>query len=145
MIDVLGLLETASWWSTIDKIGVVLVILGVIGEGISEFLPERLTRCINTRRLGRISWLILVAGLFIEFAAESQRDADDGLVIAALNAQAAPRRLTPEQENALASVFAKFPGEKVHVSSYMRDPEGSMLGVSWPPKTGQVAKRESGP
>jgi len=45
-----------------------------------------------------------------------------------LEAQLAPRRLKPEQQQAIASALTKFAGRKVRVKSYALDFEAAVLG-----------------
>jgi hypothetical protein len=86
-MDISSALVNAAWWGEVDKWSLVVVIVAVIGEGISEYSPTKFKTCWLMKRLGRVSWLLLVAGLVGETSAQLNKDGDNDLVIAALKAQ----------------------------------------------------------
>lgn len=89
MDEISPLVSNASFWDTIDGWSLIFVIIGVIGEGIHEWPPRRLREWRYFSSLGRISWLILLAGLAGEFIAQNITNADNKLIIAGLNNRAA--------------------------------------------------------
>jgi hypothetical protein len=87
--DIATLSSWSARWEVVDVIGVVLVLIGVIGEGLSEWPPGKLRDWPHLGKFGRISWLILVAGLAVELVAQHKKDGDDALIIASLSDHAA--------------------------------------------------------
>jgi hypothetical protein len=100
--DIATLASWSAWWEAVDVAGVVLVLIGVIGEGLSEWPPRALREWRHITGFGRISWLILVAGLAIELVAQHKKDANDTLIIADLNDQ------TEHEKTARAQFEAQF-------------------------------------
>lgn len=63
-----GLKDTLTVWESIDHVGTAIVIAGVVGEFVAEFIPraEKLAKKI---RLSMVSTLVLVLGLALELTA----------------------------------------------------------------------------
>jgi hypothetical protein len=89
MSEISPLVSNASFWYWVDGWSLILVIIGVIGEGVHEWPPSKLKEWRHFSILGRMSWLILLLGLAGEFVAQNIRNADNNLIIAALNDRAA--------------------------------------------------------
>jgi hypothetical protein len=121
----------------------LLVIAGVILEGQDIWSEIKDVGLRNLKHVwAKIGFLLLVVGLLLELFFQTKiESADEALKRESnqmvemlrtdnlrLEQQIQPRRLTPEQEKSLASLFAKFPGRTVHVSSYMQDVEGALFG-----------------
>lgn len=126
-----------SWaeWSTIAvAVGLVIELLVVLAESRGRTLPHKIGLGLGT--------VVILVGVLGEYryggrssdaAAELQRRSDQMVeklrsANVELYAQIQPRRLLPAQEKELVALFKKFPGETVHVSSYMQDVDAEMLG-----------------
>jgi hypothetical protein len=74
-------------WEWVENIGWVLVILGCIGEGVSEF-----TKCPandeKRHKFGKLSWLVLIAGLGLEYLGSGRVGAIKDLQVAQLKKEA---------------------------------------------------------
>jgi hypothetical protein len=91
-------------WSLLEYAGWVLVILGCAGEGLAEF--EKFPKDPKLRhKLGKISWLTLLAGLAFELLGAVRVTALKDLEIAHANLRA-------EEANKEAA-FARLEGEKL--------------------------------
>ena len=102
MTDIAALASWSAWWEVVDVVGVGIVLAGVIGEGISEWPPRKLKDWPHLKNFGRISWLVLVAGLAVELVAQHKKDANDALIIAFLTDQ------TEHEKTARAKFEAQF-------------------------------------
>jgi len=74
-------------WEWVENIGWAFVIFGCIGEGLAEFtkFPKEEHKRHN---VGKFSWLILVAGLALEFLGSGRVAAIKDLEVARLNREA---------------------------------------------------------
>jgi hypothetical protein len=88
MGEISPLVSNASFWDWIDGWSLILVVIGVVGEGVHEWPPATIREWQYLSLLGRLSWLILLAGLAGEFVAQNVRNSDNNLIIAALNDRA---------------------------------------------------------
>jgi hypothetical protein len=141
MVDIATLSANSAWWSRLDIAALFVVTIGVVLEGIAEWLPKerRETRCMTA--LTRTGWLILVLALIVEFVAQRNKDASDALIIAALNdraeesrsrnlaleAEIAPRKVSDDEIKSLIDGLKPFAGRPVSVKSYLGDSEGRRL------------------
>ena len=89
MDEIAPLVSKAAFWDWIDGWSLIFVIVGVVGEGLHEWPPSIVRNWQWFHNLGRLSWLILLAGLAGEFIAQNNRNADNNLIVAALNDRAA--------------------------------------------------------
>jgi hypothetical protein len=87
----------------------------------------------NWKRI--FAWVVaagVIAELFSDAAIWVSSDAlqtiSDGEILA-LNAQIAPRRLTTDQQAAIAKELTPFAGKTVMLSSYVLDVEAAVLGI----------------
>lgn len=84
MADISALSADSAWWSSVDIWALIVVAIGVVIEGIAEWLPKERREMRLTLSITRTGWLILVLALVGEFIAQHNKDADDALIIAAL-------------------------------------------------------------
>ena len=63
---------------------VAVVVIGVILEGIAEWLPKERRETSFVTKLTRTGWLILVAALAVEYVAQRNKDADEAWITASL-------------------------------------------------------------
>jgi hypothetical protein len=94
------------WIKWCGRIGIVMVVAGVVGEWICGAQLEDAQKAVHEYDLGKIEAL----------RAENLK----------LEQLIQPRRLTPEQIHELASL-TQFAGRTVDIGSYMNDPEGFVL------------------
>ena len=140
--DVSALTRALSIWEWAEYASVVAVIFGVVGESIHEFTKWFHWSHWWKDKGGKASALLLVLALAAELATMFEVNRISGRIIAILDSgteqlraenllfekQLAPRRLTPEQQKSLTAFLARYPGRSIHISSYMRDVEGSVFG-----------------
>ncbi len=90
-------------WEGLEFVGWVMVIAGCVGEGFAEFtkIPKDDTK---RHRMGKISWIILVAGLVFEFlGGHFTSIVKDGVIeqtsrdLEVQKARFLPREITQEQ------------------------------------------------
>jgi hypothetical protein len=89
MSDIASLSAASHWWETNDILALVLVAIGVVGEGIAQWLPKEQRERPAIENLGKRAWLVLVLGLAAEGVCQPNKDAADALIVAALNERAA--------------------------------------------------------
>ena len=137
-----SLSESSSFWGSVGAIGAVVVLVGVIGEGLAEWPIGCMKDWPRLNAFGKFSWGILVFGLAVELLAVASKDSDDSKIIANLNSQAGeirrdnlllerevnPRRLSPAQFASFVDMLAKHPTAAVRISSYENDPDAAVLG-----------------
>lgn len=150
MVDIDALSVSSSWWARVDIAALFIVTIGVVLEGIAEWLPKERRETRFMIALTRTGWLILVLALIVEFIAQRNKDASDALITAALNdraglsereteelrsknlaleAEIAPRRLTSDQIAALTAAAKPFAGRAISIWSYGIDLEAGMLAI----------------
>lgn len=100
-----SLTSPIEFWESVEIISVVIVILGVVGEYISDFV---LRDAKKKEKIGKISTLVLVVGLVIELAAIWRIMGLTGRQTAALELRAS----SAKQEIARANERAKNAGKK---------------------------------
>jgi hypothetical protein len=104
MTDIASWSADAAWWSRVDHWALIVVVAGVVLEGIAEWLPRERRETPLMTSVTRTGWLILVAALVVEYAAQRNKDADDSLVVGVLNEQAA--QFSKEAEAAKGQIAA---------------------------------------
>lgn len=85
MADINALSSDATWWAAADNWALGIVAVGVVLEGIAEWLPKERRETRVMLALTRTGWLILVLALAGEWIAQHRKDADDAMIIAFLN------------------------------------------------------------
>jgi len=93
--DIAALLANISFWEGWGYVALAAVLIGVAGESIKEFTPW-LERIGWEKKIGRISALILIAGLAGEGVTQPNTNAANAKLIALLNKQTAQLRLDLE-------------------------------------------------
>jgi hypothetical protein len=83
--DISELSSDAAWWSSVDHWALAFVAIGVVIEGIGEWLPKERRERPLVSRIMRTGWLILVLALAIEYTAQRNKDADDALIVVQLD------------------------------------------------------------
>ena len=126
--DMASLESALSFWETWGYVALAFVLVGVIGEAIAEF-----TNLIHdestSKKFEKASALILIVGLAAELITQPSANIAGGRLIAFLNSQIAPRRLSLTQCQGIADSMKPFAGKKVRVQSYAGDAEGSTLAI----------------
>jgi hypothetical protein len=89
MSDITELSANADWWSVVDHWAVAIVFIGVVVEGIAEWLPRQRRETMFWTRVTRSGWLVLVLALAVEYVAQKNKDADDALIVGSMNDAAA--------------------------------------------------------
>lgn len=84
MADIVALSVDSGFWSSVDRWALAIVGIGVVLEGIAEWLPPERREARSIVALTRTGWLILVLALAGEWYAQHRKDADDALIIAKL-------------------------------------------------------------
>jgi hypothetical protein len=100
MSDIAAWSADGEWWSTVDHWAIAIVFVGVVVEGIAEWLPKDRRDGRFWTALTRTGWLVLVLALAVEYVAQRYKDADDALIIASLNEQAETARAETARTNA---------------------------------------------
>lgn len=85
MADMAALSADGAFWSAIDHWALAVVFVGVVVEGIAEWLPKERRETALWTATTRTGWLILVLALAVEYVAQRSKDADDALIIAKLS------------------------------------------------------------
>jgi hypothetical protein len=138
--------DTLQSWEHAEYAAIICVIIGVIGEFISEFTKWGTKTTERKDRIGKYSTLFLIVALAAEFiclirantlsdriVAQANRDAANAIVTAEaerferikLEARVAPRTLTLDQQKLIKAALSRFAGQTVTVSSYSLDGEGA--------------------
>jgi hypothetical protein len=137
--------EAAESWLSRGELGLVIfgaiIVVGLIGEYWADKNDERRKNSwIPPLPQKHWNWKLLFAGVVVlSIIGEFVSDADIWITsdvlqtisdseIAALNAQIAPRRLLPNQQEAIAKELQQFAGKTVMVGSYILDVEGAVIG-----------------
>lgn len=121
--DLKSLIDALSWWERVGYLGLSLVIIGVVGEGIHDFTSWFMTTWWSSGG-GRASVLILIAGLAIEgigqvnvnstseqlVALETKETAALKLEITRLKSS---RFLNPQQQDEFVTVMRPFAGQRI--------------------------------
>jgi hypothetical protein len=153
--EVASLKSALDCWEWIEYISTAIVILGCVGEFFAEFthFPKSESR---RHKLGKLSLLVVIAGIFGELCATVRTSHLSGLIIANVEQQASeaneragkaeerakasdlariqleamlsPRRLSIAQQQAIADSCREFAGRRVLISSYAGDAEAMVLG-----------------
>jgi hypothetical protein len=124
-----------SWIKVLATIGWLFIVLGLVGEGISEAFVSKadgLIQTFNDNELAatetQVGNVNLVVALANERAGQFEDDAaklkTENLQ---LEAEIAPRRLTDGQEKQLSQLSA-FAGDVIEIKSYTNDTESAVLG-----------------
>jgi hypothetical protein len=89
-LDIASLLSNISFWESWGYVALTAVLLGVVGESIKEF-----THWLGPweKKVGRLSALILVAGLAGEGITQPNTNAANATLVAIVNARAAKAEL----------------------------------------------------
>jgi hypothetical protein len=96
--DLSVLISSLSCWETAGYTGLAIVIIGVVGEGIHDFTAWfRDTRWHSGG--GKLSVLILIAGLAVEGVAQVKANSISGEIIALLSGEAARLGVTIDNLN----------------------------------------------
>lgn len=141
MLDIAALSVAADWWSTVDHWAVGVVFIGVVVEGIAEWLPKERRESLLWTRITRTGWLVLVLALAVEYVAQKNKDADDAKIVAILNDSAAAandrsakvedaakwRSLQADTRAKLVSELVSGPGGDVILAYAGNDPEAVFL------------------
>jgi hypothetical protein len=135
----------ASWFRKIARVGGILVVVGVVGEGICEGLVSKADGWLQTfnetllsETSSRASKAELTAFAFESQIQDSKRQAavalqnaeQDRLARVRLEKQIQPRDFTPEEEKRIISACAPFAGRLVNVRSQPYDVEGAVFAYS---------------
>jgi hypothetical protein len=56
MTDIASLSANSDWWEGIGELAAIIVLVGVIGEGLAEFSPNWLKMRTDMKALGRTGW-----------------------------------------------------------------------------------------
>lgn len=122
-----------SRWEMAEYIAFGFVILGVAGEFIAEF-PKIVGD--SKDAVNRWSTLLLIVALAAELICALKASAISHRIVEAersariqLEAQVAPRTLSPDQQRAIVDALRKYAGETVNVASYGLDPEGARIAL----------------
>jgi hypothetical protein len=114
--DVLGLFRSFEWAKLWAVTGGIFVTVGVAGELFVEFRASNIEGQLRTANAS------LVSGL-------NKEAEDERLERTKLEAQIAPRRLTPAQRKAIAEAVKPFTGRSVSVASFAIDMEGAQVAL----------------
>lgn len=105
-----GDFSALKFWQVAEDIAWIMVIVGCIGEGMADF--TNFPKDENGRhKMGRLSWLILLAGLALEFLSAGKVTTIKDLEVARLGKEAADAKLevarltTPRPEKFNAEAF----------------------------------------
>jgi len=118
--DIASLLSTISFWETWGYVALGAVLLGVVGESVKEFSkwPERIGW---EKKLGRVSALVLIAGLAGEGITQPNTNAANATLVAFVNKQAAQARLEIARLNARRELNPAQFGELVTALRQYKD------------------------
>jgi hypothetical protein len=138
-----GLESSLGCWEIGEYIATGIVILGCLGEFLSEFTNFWNVR--NDRHgkdtLGKLSALVLIGGLAVELVCLVNTNNLSGRIIAGLVNQAAqankrsleleaeiqPRYLSDEQQSAIGENLRRFAGRELLIASQWIDAEAARL------------------
>jgi hypothetical protein len=137
--DIKTLMSAADWWETIGYIAAGLVLVGVIIESYELYLLIREGK-LREKAAEFIGVLILVVGLAVEIIAQVQSNNRTGLIIAALNEQAAkselalerlkgPRHLSEEQQKAIAAKLERFAPLTINLLEFDGHTNSEVIGL----------------
>jgi len=90
-LDLSALMSSLSCWEYAGYAGLAIVIIGVVGEGVHDFTTWFSNTWWSTKG-GRLSVLVLIAGLAIEGVTQVKANSLSGQIIAFLGEQAATTR-----------------------------------------------------
>jgi hypothetical protein len=121
-VDIKSLMSEADWWERVGYIAAAFVLVGVIIESYELYLLIREGK-LREKAVEFVGVMILVVGLAAEILAQVQSNNRTGLIISALNAQAAeaqlaleklkaPRTLGPARQQAITAAAAPFKGQR---------------------------------
>lgn len=133
--DVSSLDSALNFWEFIEYVAEALVLAGCVGEYVSEFT------CLKTEgwrsRLGKLSLLILIAGLAVELGALIRTNNLAGQEIALLNGVAADARLRAANAEGTAKGF------DVKIAESRRDAEIAKEGAAQANERAAANEREA--
>ena len=127
MVDIAAASADASWWETNDILALIIVTVGVVGEGIALWLPKERRETPYFHGLERRAWLFVVLGLLFEGVSQRNKDAADSIIVSSLNEtaenerlarikledQLAPRRLDEKAGAAIRDRLTAFSGMRL--------------------------------
>ncbi|HLW82602.1 MAG TPA: hypothetical protein VKS20_11250 [Candidatus Acidoferrales bacterium] len=124
-----------SWIKVLATIGWLFIVLGLVGEGISEAFVSKadgLIQTFNDNELAATETQVGNVNLIVALANErAGQFEDDAAKLKTENLQLeteiAPRRLTDGQEKQLSQLSA-FAGNVIEIKSYTNDTESAVLG-----------------
>jgi hypothetical protein len=148
--DITSAVFWLGWLNLVKNIGAILVVVGVAGELLGDWFSGPLAKKVEDARTAEIATLNNETARLskeAETARASIADANARADVARaqaleasqkteaerserlkLEAQIAPRRLSPEQRDQLAAAWAPFSGQIISVVSYALDVESAVLG-----------------
>jgi hypothetical protein len=113
-----------SWWEVVEYTAEAFVIVGCVGEFIAEFTKIRTPEW--RHRLGKLSLLILIAGLTFEFGALVRTNNLSGEEIALLNIEAGHARTNAARfESTAKGLESKIAESQLGMAKAQRDAESA--------------------
>jgi hypothetical protein len=119
-----------SWKYPLAALGLFLVVGGIVGETLFEVLDADAESQIRSHESDVVSDAEGRLGPLEKEAGQLNKDAEgERLARVKLEAEISPRRLSADQETAIAKALAGFKGKIVSVATYRNDPEAMILGI----------------